>query len=142
MDGLTPPSHTRLEARDVCRGEPGAGPPLLESVWNEGQLDLLDELIAEGATMTFRGQTSPPGGPAQVRAVVAHWRTAFPDFRFEVADLIAEGDKVVDIAPTGRTVRVGEILILRIADGKLAEAWEEYDELEMRRQLGVLPTSA
>ena len=86
--------------------------------------------------------------------MVAHWRTAFPDFRFEVADLIAEGDKVVarvpftgthrgqlmDIAPTGRTVRVGEILILRIADGKIAEAWEEYDELEMRRQLGVLPS--
>src|SRR5215211_8595771 len=125
----------------------------LESVWNEGHLDLLDELIAEGATMTFRGQTSPPG-PAEVRAVVAYWRTAFPDFRFEVADLIAEGDKVVarvpftgthrsqlmDIAPTGRTVRVGEILILRIADGKISEAWEEYDELEMRRQLGVLPS--
>src|SRR3954465_145980 len=102
---------------------------LLEAVWNEGHLDLLDEIIAEGATMTFRGQTSPPGGPAQVRAVAAHWRTAFPRFRVEVADLIAEGDKVVarvpftgthrgqlmDIAPTGRIVRVGEILILRIA---------------------------
>jgi steroid delta-isomerase-like uncharacterized protein len=128
----------------------------LEAVWNDGQLDLLDELVADGATLTFRGRTSPPGGPAQLKAVVAHWRAAFPDFRFEVVALIAEGDKVVahvpftgthtgrllDIPPTGRSVRVEEILILRLVDGRIAEAWEEYDELGMRQQLGVLPAPA
>jgi ketosteroid isomerase-like protein len=125
----------------------------IEAVWNDGQLDLLDDLIAEGATMTFRGQTSPPLSPTQVGVTIAEWRAAFPDFRFELADLIAEGDKVVarvpftgtqtgplmDIAPTGRPVQVGEILILRLADGKIVEAWEEYDELGMRQQLGVIP---
>jgi predicted ester cyclase len=127
---------------------------LIEAVWNDGELDLLDDLVADGATMTFRGRTSPPGGPAQVKTVVAHWRSAFPDFRFEIVALIAEGDKVVAQVPftgthtgplpnghppTGRSVRVGEILILRLVDGRIAEAWEEYDELGMRQQLGVLP---
>jgi len=126
---------------------------LIEDVWNGGHLQLLDEMFAEGATLTVGGRTSPPGGPAQVRAVVAHWRSAFPDFHFELADLIAEGDRVVvrvpftgtqtgrlmDIGPTGRTVRVAEILILRIQDGRIAEGWEEFDELGMRLQLGVLP---
>jgi ketosteroid isomerase-like protein len=126
---------------------------LIEEVWNAGRLDLLDELIAEEATLTFRGRTSPPQSPAQVGATVAQWRAAFPDFRFALADLIAEGDKVVarvpfsgthtgplmDLAPTGRRVRVGEMLILRLADGKIVEAWEEYDELGMRQQLGVIP---
>ena len=127
----------------------------LEEVWNEGRLDLLDEFIADGATLTFRGETSPPGGPAAVRGVVAWWRAAFPDFRFEVADLIAEGDKVVarvpftgthlgqwmELAPTGRAVRVGEMLILRIVDGKIAEGWEEYDEWDLRRQLTAPETA-
>jgi predicted ester cyclase len=35
-------------------------------------------------------------------------------------------------------VRVGEIVIFRIAGGKIVEAWEEYDELGLRRQLGAL----
>lgn len=128
---------------------------LIEDVWNEGKLDLIDELFAEGATLTVGGRTSPPGGPAVVKAVVSHWRAAFPDFHFELADLIAEGDRVVvrvpftgtqqgrlmDIAPTGRAVRVGEILILRLVDGKIVEGWEEFDELGMRQQLGALPSS-
>jgi predicted ester cyclase len=36
-------------------------------------------------------------------------------------------------------VHVSEIAIFRIADGKIVEAWEEYDELGMRRQLRALP---
>jgi predicted ester cyclase len=45
---------------------------------------------------------------------------------------------VLDIPATGRSVRVGEIVIFRIAGGKIVEAWEEYDELGLRRQLGAL----
>jgi len=60
------------------------------------------------------------------------------DVAFSIDDAVVV--LVDDVLSTGRTVRVGEILILRIADGKIAEAWEEYDELEMRRQLGVLPS--
>jgi predicted ester cyclase len=40
-----------------------------------------------------------------------------------------------DLAPTGRTVHVGEIVFFQIMDGKIVEAWEEYDEHGMRRQL-------
>jgi predicted ester cyclase len=36
-------------------------------------------------------------------------------------------------------VHVSEIVIFRLADGKIVEAWEEYDALGMRQQLGVLP---
>jgi hypothetical protein len=47
-------------------------------------------------------------------------------------------------AQIGRTVYVGEIVIFRIVDGKIIEAWEEYDEHGMRRQLAVAdqPASA
>jgi predicted ester cyclase len=42
----------------------------------------------------------------------------------------------LDLQPNGRSVRVDEIVIFRIANGKIVEAWEVYDECSMRRQLG------
>ena len=47
---------------------------------------------------------------------------------------------VIDIPPTGRRVNVGEIVIFRVVGGRIAKAWEEWDEYRMRHQLGVLPT--
>jgi predicted ester cyclase len=37
-------------------------------------------------------------------------------------------------------VRVGGISIFRLADGKIAEQWEQLDRLALMQQLGVLPT--
>jgi predicted ester cyclase len=43
------------------------------------------------------------------------------------------------VEPTGRSCTVDEIVIFRVADGRIAEAWEVFDEAGMRRQLGVTP---
>lgn len=49
--------------------------------------------------------------------------------------------EIVGVAPTGRTCTVDEIVIFRIADDKVAEAWEVYDDAGMWRQLGVQPST-
>jgi predicted ester cyclase len=76
----------------------------------------------------------------------------------DVQDIIAEGDKVVaraigrgtqqgeymGIPPTGKQVTVSWIAIYRVVDNKLAEHWQNIDELGLRQQLGaslVLPTT-
>ena len=41
------------------------------------------------------------------------------------------------VPPTGKFAQVDEIVIFRIADGKVIEAWEVYDEAGMWRQLGT-----
>ena len=41
---------------------------------------------------------------------------------------------------TGRRIKVSWIAIYRIADGKLAEHWQQIDELGLRQQLGVTLT--
>lgn len=121
-------------------------------VWNSGNLHLLDDLMAEECVLTVSGETISCN-PSATRAIATRWRAAFPDYHFHLMDLIAEGDKVVARMPwtgtqtsplmgipaTGRSVRVGEIVIFRVVGGKIVEAWEEYDERGMRQQLGITP---
>jgi len=76
---------------------------------------------------------------------------AFPDFSRTIEDMTAEGDRVAvrmtyqgthkhdyaGIPATDKKVASQAIVMLRIVDGKIAEGWEEYDELSFRQQLGI-----
>jgi predicted ester cyclase len=78
-------------------------------------------------------------------------RGAFPDRVDVIEEVIAEGDQVgmllrftgthrgnlFGIPPTGKTVDVHEIAILRIADGKMVEGWFMADEAALLKQLGA-----
>jgi predicted ester cyclase len=78
---------------------------------------------------------------------------AFPDMRVPIEDVVAEGDKVavrwaleathqgafLGILPTGKRIRMNGISILRPADGKIAEQWEQSDRMGLLQQLGVIP---
>lgn len=84
---------------------------------------------------------------------IGPFRDAFPDFRMEVVDVIAEGDKVVGHfrcsgthrgewrgrAPTGRRFEdVDEIYIFGVEDGRLASVLAVVeDDLTRMRQLGI-----
>jgi predicted ester cyclase len=79
---------------------------------------------------------------------------AFPDQKWTIEELIAEGDKVVNrftwrgthrgdflgIAPTGSHVEVKGVVIDRFADGKIADTRIQMDNLGLMQQLGVVPT--
>jgi predicted ester cyclase len=93
----------------------------------------------------------------QVAREAARWvgpfTASFPDFRMEVVDVIAEGDKVVGYfkcsgthegewrgsPPTGRRFEgVDEIYIFRVEGGKLSSALAVVeDNLTRMRQLGL-----
>lgn len=76
---------------------------------------------------------------------------ALPDVKHNIEDLISVNDRVVarlsfigthqgelqGYAPTGKQVKVTEIAIYRILDGKISEIWEEFDLLGLWQQLGV-----
>jgi predicted ester cyclase len=84
---------------------------------------------------------------------MAMFREAFPDSYFTVEDMIAEGDKVVTrktfhgthegefigIPPSGKTVTIELIDIVRISEGMVVEHWFIGDNLGMMRQLGAIP---
>jgi steroid delta-isomerase-like uncharacterized protein len=78
---------------------------------------------------------------------------AFPDARFPVADVIAEGDKVAvrhnfqgthrepfqGVPASDRPVDIGGIAIFRMEDGKVVEAWLNADFLGLLQQIGAIP---
>ena len=118
--------------------------------WNTRDFDRFEKLMADDAVLHVSGGDLSCN-PAGTRAIAEEWTTAFPDWRFELLTLLAEDDRVVahvpysgthrgaivGIQPTGASCVVDEIVIFRLADGKIAEAWEVFDEAGMWRQLGV-----
>ena len=120
------------------------------AAWNERDFAAFDRVMGEGAVLTVCAQTVPCD-PAGTRAIAEEWTTAFPDWRFDLRALVADGDLVAAhmpyqgtfehplyaVPPTGKFAHVDEMVIFRIADDKIVEAWEVYDEAGMWRQLGV-----
>jgi predicted ester cyclase len=104
----------------------------------------------------FHDPTNPPGmqhGLDGNRQIVALFHRSFPDVRWDIVDMIAESDTVAvrlvmtgthrgeffGIAPTGKSVRVEGIHLLRLRDGKVIEHLGVNDDLGFMRQLGVIP---
>jgi predicted ester cyclase len=88
-----------------------------------------------------------------LRAFVSMYRSAFPDLRVPIEDLIAEGERVVTrwraqgihqgelmgIAPSGNQASVTGIIVDRISGGKIEEEWVDYDTLHLMQQIGAVP---
>ena len=125
---------------------------ITDEIWNEGRLELIDELIAED----FVDHVDMPGlelvGRPRYRHSVEIIRTAFPDYHERIEWCVAEGDIVADyvtltgshlgdfhgMAATGRRVEFHALGALRIRDGQAVERWGFGDTMSLLRQLGAL----
>jgi steroid delta-isomerase-like uncharacterized protein len=125
----------------------------IEEVWNQGNYDVADEVIAQDFVAHMPGSTDDLNGPEGVKQYFAKLHQAFPDLKFTIEDHVAEGDRVIarwiargthdgdfrGIPPTGTHVAVTGITVNRFADGKIVEGWQYLDELGLLQQLGVAP---
>ena len=66
-----------------------------DEVWSEGQLDVIDELIADDFVATIVGAPEQIRGRQGFREFVVMYRTAFPDLRLTADEQFADGDTVV-----------------------------------------------
>ncbi len=122
-------------------------------VFEQGNIELLDELLAPDYVNRTPATPDLPTGPEGVKGVVSMFRSAMPDLRVAVEDMIAEGDKVATrytlegthegelfgVPPTGRRLSIKSMTVERVSDGKIREHWRVTDNLEMMQQLGVVP---
>ena len=121
---------------------------MLEETFNRGNIDHFDEIMAPDFV---EHEELPPG--MDVKQMTMMLRSAFPDFKATIDDLIAEGDKVVirqtwsgtqkgefmGVPPTGKSISINVIDIIRIAEGQFVEHWGVMDQMAMMQQLGVMP---
>lgn len=91
----------------------------------------------------------------ELKQTVTRMAAGLSDVRFDIEDMIAEGDRVavrltahavhrgdfMGIPAAGKHYTIPEIHIFRLADGQIVEHWHVADILSMMRQLGAAPGS-
>jgi len=121
-------------------------------VWNQGQLEILDEIIDPGYINHSPGIANPEKGANGLKPIVSALRLGFPDLRFEIEDMVIADQKMAirctmygthlgdlfGIPPTGRSVKVNQFQIEHIKNGKIIEHWRQSDDIGMMRQLGQI----
>lgn len=121
-------------------------------VWSDGDYAAVERLIAPRYTIH-----SDPGDAWEGQSLdrqayierVGFSRTAFPDLRFEMHDLVAAGDRVAvrwsaagtqlgalpGLAASGRRLRFAGQSIYELRGGQIAGHWQVVDRLGFVQQL-------
>jgi steroid delta-isomerase-like uncharacterized protein len=129
---------------------------LFEEVWNKGNLQVTDDLFTPNYAHHDSSTPDVGRGPESEKKRATLYRTAFPDLRLTVEDIIADGETVVarwscrgthkgnlnGIAPTGKHVQITGISIAHFTNGKMSEGFVNWDALSLMQQLGVVPELA
>jgi predicted ester cyclase len=125
-----------------------------EECWNGHNPNVVDEVVSPDY-FNHAAAAEHQHGTAGAKHILNWLMAAFPDTRFDIEDIIAEGDMVSirgtasgthegeelwGIPPTGKRFAVQQAHWVRVADGKLAEHWAVRDDLSMMRQLGATST--
>jgi len=129
---------------------------VFEELWNKGNLSLADQLFTPNYTDHDSSTPDFGHGPESERMRVTLYRNAFPDLRLTIEDIIAEGETVMTrwscrgthkgdlsgIAATGKQFTISGMTVARLVNGKIAEAYVNWDALGLMQQLGVVPEPA
>src|SRR5712691_2813912 len=121
-----------------------------------GNYDVIDELVADDYVGYDPAMPEPMRGPGAVKEFLDQYRAAYPDASITIEEQIADGDwvatrwtgsgtqqgELMGIPATGKQVTVSGITLSRIAGGKIAEEWTNWDTLGMMVQLGAVPAPA
>ena len=125
---------------------------LIDEAFNQGRLEVADELIADGfVEHQVRGPEHPPGAEG-VKAVIASLRGAFSDFKLTAEEVAVVGDTVwmrniatgthdgpfMGHAATGRSIRIDVIDVMRVVEGRIVAHWGVADRLAVLLQIGAM----
>jgi steroid delta-isomerase-like uncharacterized protein len=126
----------------------------VEEVFNHGHLAAVDQFLAA----EYRDANALPGqepGREGAKRAFSLYQDVFPDLRYTIEEMIAEGDTVVTrvtfrgthrgaflgIPPTNRQVSIPAVHITRLVEGTIREHWSLMDDLGLMQQLGVVPAA-
>jgi steroid delta-isomerase-like uncharacterized protein len=125
-----------------------------EEVWNQRREDAIDEMFA--ADGVANGLNDADGNPLRgcesFKTLHRAFLAAYPDLKITVEETITEGDRIaarctvrathagdgLGLAPTNQPVEFTGLTFVKIKDGKIVEAWNEFDFMKMYSQVGAL----
>ena len=125
-------------------------------MFSTGDLAIAEEIYSEDYIGYDPAQPDPIRGIEEAKAEVAGYRAAFSDLQVAADHQVAEGDYVVTrwtargthdgelfgVAPTGKSVAITGITIVRVSGGKIVEDYTQWDALGLMTQLGAVPAPA
>jgi predicted SnoaL-like aldol condensation-catalyzing enzyme len=124
-------------------------------IFCEGRLEVADEILQPDFVIHGPG-VGPEfaNGPEGTKRYAEAIRGGFGGkVRIDHHDTFSSGDRVairwsssgihdgdlMGVPPTGRQVEITGIDIFRLKDGKLAEMWQNWDQLGLLQQIGAVP---
>ena len=126
----------------------------VEEFQDQHRVEAVDELVSRDFVNRSGTVRDIPGMERAtdfdgMKEIDSMYRKSFPDQHVTIRDMAADGDKVwtyktfsavhtgefMGIAPTGRTVTIDAIDIMRVVDGKIVEHWAVQDVWGLMRQL-------
>ena len=131
----------------LTQSERNLGHRWFELVWNQGRRDAIAQLLAPDALL--HDGSGDSCGPEAFYPLYDRLSATFSKIHVDVHDALAEGGKVcvrwtftgthtgdgLGVAPTGVTVNVTGICILRVAGDRIVEGWQNWDMMGMREQI-------
>jgi predicted ester cyclase len=136
-------ADTVAENKELVRQE-------VASAWNEGSFD--PAWYTEG--FVYHGLAPDAIEYDAYTEAVSEFRTALPDTEKQVTAYVGEDDTVLarhhttmthegdlmGIGATGESVDATGMVLYRVADGRIAEGWINYDALGIMQQIGAVST--
>jgi len=124
-------------------------------LWTQGSKENLEQIFANdyiNHQQHHAGSADAIRGLDAWKQFVSSFHQAFPDFEDRILTQIAEGDlvathfvssgtqqgEIMGIPATGRRASWTGMVIDRIANGKIAESWVNWDMFGMLQQLGAV----
>ncbi|MDF1847055.1 MAG: ester cyclase [Parvibaculaceae bacterium] len=126
---------------------------LTEYIWNQADLAKIPDYYADDYEADYRPYAPVRRGHEAMQGMVERAHAAFSNYREELKDVLADGDKVVArftvsgeqtgkwgaIPPTGKSVAFDEIVVLTLKDGKVTHQSGVADNVAALHQLGLIP---
>jgi predicted ester cyclase len=128
-----------------------------DEVWNRGMAETIDELFPAHAVMWGVGRPGVAShGPTDFKEFYRAMRSACPDIKITLDQVVQEGDTVfarwtatmthtgegLGMPPTNRAVKLCGMTCCRVAGDTFVEGWNVWDQIGLARQLGVLEGKA
>jgi predicted ester cyclase len=117
-------------------------------VWNQKKEQAIDQLLSHDCFAHGINSEDGPKGIEGFKLFYHDFQSQFENIQINVLDVIAQDDmecahtEVTAIhEKTGKPVKFSGLCLIKIENGKIAEAWNQYDFLSMHQQLGQTLTS-